>query len=138
MNIQHTRMNRVPRKRRGFMSMELVLVLPILGIMVLGMIEFAMLFYARSSVVEACRVGARAATLQGADLQLVQQEISKVLSPDLQQDMQVNWTPGVRTGDTIMVSVSVPMTSASPDLLWPIGYSLSDKNLYSETRMLKE
>ena len=35
--------------------MELALVLPILGILLLGLLEFTLLFYARSSVVEASR-----------------------------------------------------------------------------------
>ena len=30
------------------------------------------------------------------------------------------------------------LTSASPDLLWPIGVGLNGRNLYSETRMVRE
>lgn len=116
----------------------MVLTLPILGIIVMGLLEFSMLFYARSSVVEANRVGARAAALAGVDSDQVETEIRKVLSPRLQQGLEVDYTPGARSGDTVVVATRVPMSSASPDLLWPIGYTLAGKYLYTETRMIKE
>ncbi len=125
-------------RRRGFSSVELVFTLPILGIIVLGLFEFSMLFYARSSVVEASRVGARAAALAGVSDQQIEAEIRKVLSPRLQQGLEVNYTPGGRAGDVVVVGVGVPMSVASPDLLWPIGYRLQNRQLYSETRMIKE
>lgn len=126
------------RKRRGFVSLELVLTLPILATILTGLVEFSLLFYARSSLVEANRIGARTATLMGADQTQVETEIRKVLSPRLQQELQVECTPGVRSGDTVVVSIRVPMSAASPDLLWPIGYSLTGRYLYAETRMIKE
>ncbi len=43
--IRHTA--HPPMRRRGLLSMELVLTLPILGILLLGMFEFSMLFFAR-------------------------------------------------------------------------------------------
>jgi hypothetical protein len=119
-------------------SLELVLTLPILGVVLMGMVEFAMLFYARSSLVEASRAGARAASFAGVDLDQAEAEVRKILSPGLRQNVRVNVTPGVHTGDTVVVAVQVPMSAASPDLLWPIGFSLQDRYLYSETRMLKE
>ena len=114
------------------------MVLPILGIVLMGLFEFSMLFFARGSVVEASRVGARTASLQGADRTTVEEEVRKVLNRRLQQRMTVNVDTGERTGDVVVVSVSVPMGTASPDLLWPIGYSLTGRNLYCETRMIKE
>lgn len=124
--------------RRGVLSMELVLTLPILFILILGLFEFTMLFYSRSLVVEASRVAARKASLPGATEQAVQDEVLRVLSPRLQNGIQVTVDLGIRSGDVVMVSVQTPMTSASPDLLWPIGVSLSGRNLYSETRMIRE
>lgn len=126
------------RKRRGFVSMELVLTLPILATILTGMVEFSLLFYARSSLMEANRIGARTATLMGVDQTQVENEIRKVLNPRLQQQLEVECTPGVRSGDTVVVAIRVPMTAASPDLLWPIGYSLNGRYLYAETRMIKE
>lgn len=118
--------------------MELALVLPILGILLLGLLEFTMLFYARSSVVEASRAGARAAARVGSDLSQVQREAGLVLFPPLRQTMQIEWAGGEHSGDAVTVAVQVPMNSASPDLLWLVGYSLQGRFLYAESTMIKE
>lgn len=126
------------RSRRGMLSMELVLTLPILFVLLMGLFEFTMLFYSRSLIVEATRVGARKASLPGATVTDVEEEVRRILSPRLQTGMQVNVDLGIHSGDVVAVSVETPMNSASPDLLWPIGVSLSGRNLYSETRMIRE
>jgi hypothetical protein len=118
--------------------MELVMTLPILGIVIFALLEFSMLFFARGSVVEASRVGARMASLPGATEQSVEDEIRKVIQPKLQNNLQVNVQLGENTGDVVSVIVMVASTEASPDLLWPIGYSLKGKQLIAETRMIRE
>mgnify|MGYP003350373201 CR=1 FL=1 len=55
-NAQPTR-----RSRSGVLSMELVLTLPILLILLFGLLEFSLLFFARGDVVDASRAGGRAA-----------------------------------------------------------------------------
>jgi hypothetical protein len=45
---------------------------------------------------------------------------------------------GEQTGDVVAVGIRVPMRMAAPDLLWPIGVGLAGRDLYSETRMIKE
>jgi hypothetical protein len=126
------------RTRRGVLSMELVLTLPILFVLLMGLFEFTMLFYSRSLIVEATRVGARKASLPGATPQDVEDEVRRVLSPRLQTGIQIGVDPGSHSGDVVVVTVQTPMTSASPDLLWPIGAGLSGRSLYSETRMIRE
>lgn len=126
------------RRRRGMLSMELILTLPILLIVLMGLFEFMMLFYSRSLVVEATRVGARKASMPGATQESVEEEVRLVLSPSLQTGMQVEVDMGLNSGDVVVVSVQMPMSSACPDLLWPIGLSLEGRNLYSETRMIRE
>jgi hypothetical protein len=126
------------RSRRGVLSLELILTLPILLIVLMGLFEFTVLFYSRSLVVEATRVGARKASLPGATAESVEEEIRNILSPRLQTGIQVGVDVGLHSGDVVVVSVQTPMTSASPDLLWPIGLSLNGRNLYSETRMIRE
>lgn len=118
--------------------MELVLTLPILFMMLLGMFEFMMLFHSRSLMVEASRAGARKASLPGATESDVENEIRQVLVSRLQQGMQVTVDFGEWSGDVVSVSVAVPMSAASPDLLWPIGFGLKGQNLFSETRMVRE
>ncbi len=118
--------------------MELALVLPIFGIVMFALLEFTLLFYARADVVEASRIGARLATLPGVTQENVEQEVLKILSPQLGQGAVIQTEMGEHSGDVVMVAVSIPMTLASPNLLWPIGYDLKGQNLYSETRMIRE
>ena len=126
------------QKRRGVLSMELVLTLPILFMLLLALFQFMMLFYSRSLIVEASRAGARKATFSGATLDDVETEIKRVLAPRLQQGMQVDVDFGKWSGDVVVVSLAVPMSAASPDLLWPIGFGLNGQNLFHETRMVRE
>ena len=118
--------------------MELALVLPILGILLLGLLEFTLLFYARSSVVEASRAGARAATRIGSDQTQIEREAGLVLFPTLRQGLQIELAGGMHSGDPVTVAIQIPMKLASPDLLWVVGYSLQGRYLYAESTMIKE
>ena len=124
--------------RRGVLTMELILTLPILFVVLIALFQFTVLFYSRSLVVEASRAGARRATLNGATLTDVEAEVRRVLTPQLQQGMTVQAILGEHGGDLVAVGVEVPMQTAAPDLLWPIGIGLNGRNLYSETRMVRE
>lgn len=118
--------------------MELVLTLPILFMLLLALFQFTLLFYSRSLMVEASRAGARKATLPGTTELDIETEVRRVLVPRLQQGMQVTVDFGQWSGDVVTVSVACPMSAATPDLLWPIGFGLNGQNLYSETRMVRE
>ena len=118
--------------------MELVLTLPILALLLAGLLEFTMLFFARGEVVEASRVAARKATLPGATLEDVENEVLKVLHPRFHRSVHVDAELGEKSGDVVVVVVTVDMTDAAPDLLWPIGYSLQGRPLLSETCMIRE
>ena len=126
------------KRRYGYLSMELALTLPILGIVLMGLLEFTLLFYGRTLVVEASRTGARVATMPGVTPEEVDAAIRQTLSPVMQDAMTITVDPGEDSGDVVSVAVAVPMRAASPDLLWPIGFSLQGRELYSETRMLRE
>ncbi len=125
-------------RRSGVLSMELVLTLPILALLLAGLLEFTMLFFARGEVVEASRVAARKATLPGVTLEDVEDEVLKVLHPRFHHSVQVAAELGERSGDVVAVVVTVDMSAAAPDLLWPIGYSLQGRPLLSETCMIRE
>lgn len=112
--------------------------LPILLTMLLALFQFSLLFYARSIVVEASRAGARAATLAGSDESVVEAEVRRVLFDSLQDHATITSELSDTPGEVVAVGVSVPMTAVTPDLLWMIGISLADQNLYSETRMVRE
>ena len=125
-------------RRTGVLSMELVLTLPIVALLLAGLLEFSMLFFARGEIVEASRVAARKASLPGATLENVEDEILKVLHPRFHDSLQVDAELGARSGDLVAVAVTVDMSAAAPDLLWAIGYSLRGRPLLSETCMVRE
>ncbi|MBC7819558.1 MAG: pilus assembly protein [Planctomycetaceae bacterium] len=125
-------------RRAGVLSMELVLTLPILALVLAGLFEFTLLFFARGEVVEASRVAARMATLPGATVEDVEHEVRRVLRPRFHKTLQVEATLGEKSGDVVAVAVAVAMSDASPNLLWPIGYSLQGRQLLSETCMIRE
>ncbi len=126
-------------KRNGMvLSTELVITLPILMFMLMGLFEFSFLFFSRGDVVEASRAGARIATLSGVYPEDVEDEVKRSLGSRFGSQIQVETTLGEYSGDEVVVTVRVPMSAASPDLLWPIGYSIQNKQLVAETRMLKE
>lgn len=125
-------------RRTGVLSMELVLTLPILGLLLAGLLEFTMLFFARGEIVEASRVAARKATLPGATLEDVEDEVLKVLHSRFHDSVHVDAEFGDKSGDIVAVAVTVDMSAAAPDLLWPIGYSLQGRPLLSETCMIRE
>ena len=124
--------------RRGILSAELLLTLPILTILLFGLLEFSLLFFARGDVVEASRAGARAARLYGATQESIEAEVRHSLGGRLAPRAQVLTELGSKTGDEVSVAVEVPMAAAAPDLLWLIGYSLKGKQLICETRMARE
>ncbi|MFM9966409.1 MAG: TadE/TadG family type IV pilus assembly protein [Planctomycetaceae bacterium] len=127
-----------PRRRAGVLSMELAMTLPILALVLAGLFEFTMLFFARGEVVEASRVAARKASLPGATVEDVEDEVLKVLHPRYHNSLQVDAQLGEKSGDVVAVLVTVAMSDAAPDLLWPIGYSLQGRPLLSETCMIRE
>lgn len=129
---------RIPARRRGFMSFELVMTLPIFGLVLMGLFEFSMLFFARGDLVEAARVGARKAALPGVTEADVEAEVRSVLPRHLEKTMQVSVTPALHTGEVVTVQVWADMSAAAPDLLWPIGLSLGDNQLYAAAHMIRE
>jgi Flp pilus assembly protein TadG len=126
------------KPRAGFLSAELIMVLPIFGIILFGLLEFSLLFFARGELAEASRAGARKATLPGVTLSDVEAEVRKVLPRRLQETLAVQVDSGAKSRDVVTVALAVDMNAASPDLLWPIGYSLKNRKLYEVTRMIRE
>ncbi len=139
--VDSVKTGRGPKRRKdrsGMLSAELIMTLPILAIVLFGLFEFALLFTARGDLSEASRVAARKASIPGVTYDAVEEEIRRVLSPRLQRTMEVSIDQGQRSGDVVTVAIACNMNSASPDLLWPIGYSLKNRKLYEVTKMIRE
>jgi hypothetical protein len=124
--------------RQGWLSMELAFTLPILMILLLGVFEFCLLFFARGEIVEASRIGARKATYAGVSQDDVREEILRVLNPRYHEYTTVETELGNHPGEVVSVIVKVPMQLAAPDLLWAVGFSLKGQSLICETRMIRE
>ena len=125
-------------KRRGVYSIELLLTLPMLLIVIMGAVELGMLLSGRAAVVEASRQAARKASLPNATDDEIQAAALGNLSTRMQAGASIQVHGGEKSGEEVTVSVQVPMLTASPDLLWPIGYSLSGRQLYAQTTYTKE
>lgn len=127
-----------PPQRRGVLSMELVITLPIFGILLMGLFEYSLLFASRGDVVDACRNGCRRGTLAFATSEDVEDAVRWSLGERLGPRAIVETELGEYTGDEVIVTVRVPMSAASPDFLWPIGFGLRDRELSCQSRMVKE
>lgn len=135
---RQTAARRFARRRRGVLSAEMIMVLPILIVVLSGLFEFAMLFSARRELNAAAAVGARKATMPGVSVEDIEAEVRRVLSPRLRPSLRIGVDPGQRSGDIVTVALATNMRNASPDLLWPIGYSLTNRQLYAAVRMVRE
>ena len=127
------------RRRGAVLSMELLLVLPIVAGLLLALVEFSMLWSANQRVKLAANAGARVASFSGSNLPAVEQAAALALNKrSLLQTMQVAVQGGQHTGDLVCVRVAVPMRAAAPDLLSLFGFSLANRQLSAETIMRKE
>lgn len=134
-------MRQVPRNRslrvsrRGMLTLELVLVLPILLIVVLAIVQFAGLLLASQALHAAASVAAREASIPGATAAGVAGSVERSLAgwrfagfvdpvrivptePDL-----------AASGDPITVTVSVDSVRAVPNLLGVFGVRLGNPKL---------
>jgi len=131
--------NSSPSRRRGaILSMELVLVLPIFLLLIFSITEFSLLMSALARVSTAAQSGARLMSISGAQEEEVQGRVAELLGPALAAGSEIIVTPGNYPGEVGTVSVRVPMNNASPDLLWMIGFGLSNRSLESSSAMVME
>jgi Flp pilus assembly protein TadG len=118
--------------------MELVLVLPIFLLLIFSIVEFSMLMSAQTRVASAAQSGARMMSISGASRQEVQDRVKDLLGPALANDCSIEIQTASKPGEVGRVYVRVPMTSASPDLLWMVGFGLSQRSIESDAAMVME
>jgi Flp pilus assembly protein TadG len=138
------RSGRARRARLGaILSLELILVLPILTAILLAIMELSMLMmgYQRvqSASSAACRVGTLPLPACTALDQAMQEAAAQALDKlPMVAAYQMNYEVGQYAGDQVWVQVSVPMTAAAPDLLRVVGLSLQGRQLVAQTVMRKQ
>ena len=128
---------RPTRPRRGFMSLELAAALPVLFLVLAAAVEFSLLLSAQGSLADASRSAARAAALGVRDPDQLLSTARRALGPRLGPTSDLSVLDDEATG-TVSVAVRVPMRSAAPNLLWPIGYDLSGRHLTASASMAAE
>ena len=133
-----------PMRRRGVaLSVELVLVLPILFAILLAMVEFGILLMGSQGLTAAANIGAREAALPSADYTSVVNAVKSALQGyvwknDAQLEVVI-FVNGVKdrgpafppeelataiSGDEISVSVNIGMNRVAPDALKFVGITL--------------
>lgn len=127
-----------PHRLGAILSMELILVLPILLTLILGLVEFGMIMQARASVVESTRVAGRYAAQSYTDSADVELAARRALGRRLGQAAEVHVSPGEHSGDRVAVAVAVPMAAACPDFLFWVGLSHRGKQLTAVSEFVKE
>ncbi len=134
-----------PRRRRlaGSLSVELLLILPILMALMLGMFRFGLELHARQRLQVACRDAARVAALGGdrldvehaaarslGDGRLAEAEVLAVL-----EDEDGGPLP---SGESVMVEVRLATIRVVPDLLRFVGISHANDVMAASVAMRKE
>src|SRR5262245_51740419 len=124
----NTRRNAGPR--RGVLTLELVVTLPILLVLALAIIEFGTLLFANQAISAAAAIGAREATLPSATPESVTAAVEKALhgwkfvssldpvaievNGENESDLPL---AEAATGDSVAVTVCVDSVVAAPNLL---------------------
>ena len=133
--------NRKTPARRGLLTVELLLALPLLLIPLFAVVQLVMLLMADQAISAAASIGAREAALPGATTASVQTVVEEVLDSwrffDALEpiEIQVNGAPATpqmaATGDIVSVTLRAPSGAAAPDLLKFFGskFSIVDKKL---------
>jgi hypothetical protein len=133
--------------RRGSLTMELLLVLPVVVALLLGMIEFSMILFSRQQLLAASREGARVAAL-GGDKQDVKNAVRRYLGQGRLATTEVRLTDAagdaiasggaVPPGEAVEVWLRLPTNYAVPDLLKFVGFSIKRDELVARTVMRRE
>jgi TadE-like protein len=136
------------RKRRsGSLTVEMIVVFPILLALLVGMIEFSMILFSRQQLTAASREGARVAAL-GGELSDVERTVVRYLGDGRLGDAQVIMTDAaghhlatadaVPSGEPVEVWVRLPANHSVPDLLAFLGYSIRNDEIVARTVMRRE
>lgn len=125
---------RQPNVRRGAVSVEFALVVPVLFLFIFGIIEFARLNMLRNSIENAAYEGARRAIIPGATADDAEAEALLVMKSISVHNAKVEVSPGTINSATpdVTVTVGVPLNGAA----WVI-YVSSRNNVMSRSITLK-
>lgn len=130
--------NRRSDRSGVILSMELVLVLPIFLILILSIVEFSMLMTARARITDAARMGSRLLCVSGLTPDEIRDRIGSMLGPQMASQCQIEIQSASTAGAIGNVRIRVPMSCASPDLLWMTGFSIRGRSIDADAPMVME
>jgi Flp pilus assembly protein TadG len=138
------------RRRRGTVTTELMLTLPLLITMLFGTIQFSMVLFAKQQVQAAAWQGARTAA-RGGKQQDILQAVNHYLSGaslagasvslgQVDSDGNLLGPDGnpLESGNPVTVEVDLPGASAAPGLLRAVGLRFLESTVVARTIMCKE
>jgi Flp pilus assembly protein TadG len=137
------RLSILKTRRRGVLTMELMLVLPVLLIVLLGLVELGTYLTATEAIQGAAMAGTREATLPGATLDRVRTAVVGALAGWSYAGQlgpnDVQFIDNSAADGTVTVIVSVDARKAAVNSLGFVpGLSLSGKRITAEFVMRKE
>jgi Flp pilus assembly protein TadG len=123
------------KKHRGALqSAELIFILPLLGLVGMGTVQFGLYFMQQQRLQSAVDAAARTAAgdfaYEDDRLAAAQEEFNRVLGNVVwKEDCELQFVPGSGTGSNVEISVSVPATAVLPNLLvWTgLGWTAEDQ-----------
>jgi hypothetical protein len=135
------------KQRKGSLTFELLLVLPILLILMVGMIQMSLTLMCRQQLLGASREAARVAALGGNHKSVVL-AAKQCLGDGRLGEAEILLTTGegkpirsaqeVRSGESIQVWISIPAEQAVPNFLAFAGFQSKDELIVARTVMRKE
>jgi len=134
---------KAPLSRRGSLTVELLLLLPVLILIVLAAIELSQMVSVNQRLQAASEQAARAAS-QGADSEEIARVARQVLGKGAlaNAEIKAKWLDDhgrpLPSGELVEVVVSIPAKKAVPDFLRVVGFGLANKTLSGRTAMRKE
>jgi Flp pilus assembly protein TadG len=137
----HVRMH-PPSARRAAATVELAAIVPLLGLLTVGMIEVTRAIQVKHYLTDAARSACRLAILPGSSNDQVTAAVNQVLTgfdidpSDAATTFQVNGVAAdvstANQGDRIAVKVSVPVAKVS----WVAPFIFSSQSVESETLVM--
>ena len=118
--------------------MELVLVLPTFLLLLFAIVEFSLLTTAPIRISDAAHAGARRLCLTDTRAEDIRDEVKQMLGRKLSRDASIEVAGLQQAGERIIVRIRVPMKNATPDLLWPTGFSVRGRTLIADALMVRE
>lgn len=128
-----------PSSRRASVTLEAAFVLPILLVVVVALVEFAMVIAAEQRLAEASGVAARTGAVGRSDAD-VKEAVKSVLGPQqyAAAEVKVDRRRDPHLGEVVEVYIELPTKAAAPCVLRSCGVKLSDDKLVGRTLMRVE